>query len=185
MMVQQKAKDNAAQVWVSSGTFIMGSDPDEIGGLWRRNNWDGYWLEKDGRVRSELFPHEVAVAGFWMYRDLVTIEQYFRFMQETGHPASVDQGVHTDGSWPGYTPHRVLWDGMWCGPAYTNRGAQHNCYPPDSRNTNDHGLRPVMTKVRVLHPSLFYLNHFCNSISESWMQPLAVGSRTLEVRLAC
>jgi formylglycine-generating enzyme required for sulfatase activity len=74
----------------------MGSDPDEIGGLWHRNNWDDYWLEKDARVRSELFAHEVEVTGFWMYRDLVTIAQYFRFMQQTGYPAPIDQAVHTE-----------------------------------------------------------------------------------------
>jgi formylglycine-generating enzyme required for sulfatase activity len=96
MMIQHNPNDDAELVWVPGGTFLMGSDPAEIGGLWRKNNWDEYWLEKDGRVRSELFPHEVEVTGFWMYRDLVTIVQYVRFMQQTGHPAPVDQAVHTE-----------------------------------------------------------------------------------------
>jgi formylglycine-generating enzyme required for sulfatase activity len=99
MMIQQNPKDDAELVWVPGGAFIMGSDPGEIGDLWQRNQWDDYWLEKDGCVRSELSPHEVEVAGFWMYRDLVTIAQYFRFMQETGYPAPVDQVVHTHTSW--------------------------------------------------------------------------------------
>lgn len=74
----------------------MGSDPDEARSLWQRNGWDDCWLEKDGRVQSELHPHEVEVAGFWMYRDLVTIEQYVRFMQEIGYPAPVDPHIHSE-----------------------------------------------------------------------------------------
>jgi formylglycine-generating enzyme required for sulfatase activity len=309
MMIQHNPKDDAELVWVPGGTFIMGSDPAEIGGLWHRHKWDDYWLEKDGRVRSELFAHEVEVTGFWMYRDLVTIAQYVRFMQQTGYPAPVDPQIHSeensawldgrprpgtlllpvsslswedavaycqwaavrlpteaeweyaargpqgysfpwgttwergrcrcadeiagftfhthaswrawlngggrgpgghfppsswlaqhiaqmegptpaacypgdvswsgirgmagqvhewcadwydptyyqhssrsnpqgsDQPWPGYTPHRVLRGGAWCDPAYISRGAQRLCYPPASRDTNDHGLRPVMTKV--------------------------------------
>jgi formylglycine-generating enzyme required for sulfatase activity len=309
MIIQQNPEDDAELVWVPGGTFLMGSDPGETHDFRRRNNWDDYWLERDGRVRSELSPHEVEVTGFWMYRDPVTIAQYFRFMQQTGYPAPVDPVVHTekncawldgrprpgtlplpvsslswedavaycqwaavrlpteaeweyaargprgnifpwgnsweagrcrcadeiagytfhtytswrvwlngggpgpDGqyppsswlaqhiaqmegptpaaqyprdvnwcgirgmagqvcewcadwydpeyyqhsprsnpqgperSWPGYLPHRVMRGGAWCGPSYTSRGAQRNCYPPDSRDTNDHGLRPVMSKL--------------------------------------
>jgi hypothetical protein len=39
----------------------------------------------------------------------------------------------------------VLRGGAWCGPAYTSRGAQRLLYPPDSRDTNDHGFRPVVS----------------------------------------
>ncbi len=34
MMIQQNPKDDAELVWVPGGTFIMGSDPGEIGDLW-------------------------------------------------------------------------------------------------------------------------------------------------------
>jgi hypothetical protein len=33
--------------------------------------------------------------------------------------------------------------GAWLSPAYTSRGAQRLFYPPESRDTNDHGVRPV------------------------------------------
>jgi formylglycine-generating enzyme required for sulfatase activity len=52
-----------------------------------------------------------------------------------------------DWSWLGYTPHRVWRSGVWCGPAYTSRGTQRNCYPSANRQTHDHGLRPVITGV--------------------------------------
>ncbi len=45
----------------------------------------------------------------------------------------------------GHGTHRVLRGGSWCSPAYTSRGAQRIIYPPDSRDTNDHGFRPVMS----------------------------------------
>ncbi|WP_152361360.1 formylglycine-generating enzyme family protein [Microlunatus speluncae] len=43
----------------------------------------------------------------------------------------------------GSTPCRSLRGGSWLSPAYTSRGAQRLFYPPDSRNTNDHGFRCV------------------------------------------
>lgn len=45
---------------------------------------------------------------------------------------------------PGPEPSRVLRGGSWLSPAYTSRGAQRLFYPPDSRDTNDHGFRCVM-----------------------------------------
>ncbi|MEQ7010510.1 SUMF1/EgtB/PvdO family nonheme iron enzyme [Actinopolymorpha sp. B17G11] len=39
---------------------------------------------------------------------------------------------------------RSLRGGAWLSSAYTSRGAQRLFYPPDSRDTNDHGFRPVV-----------------------------------------
>jgi formylglycine-generating enzyme required for sulfatase activity len=47
----------------------------------------------------------------------------------------------------GHGTCRVLRGGAWLSPAYTSRGAQRLFYPPDRRDTNDHGLQPVMTKM--------------------------------------
>ncbi|GAA2758907.1 formylglycine-generating enzyme family protein [Actinopolymorpha rutila] len=43
----------------------------------------------------------------------------------------------------GTGPCRSLRGGAWLSTAHTSRGAQRLCYPPDSRDTNDHGFRPV------------------------------------------
>ncbi len=54
-------------------------------------------------------------------------------------------GPAQHGSRPGYPPCRVLRGGSWLGPAYQSRGAQR-LYVPDSRDTNDHGFRPVLLR---------------------------------------
>jgi len=40
---------------------------------------------------------------------------------------------------------RSLRGGAWSGHLSTSRCAQRSAYPADSRDTNDHGVRPVMT----------------------------------------
>lgn len=44
----------------------------------------------------------------------------------------------------GRSGQRSLRGGACIGPAYTSRGAQRLFYPPDRRDTNDHGLRCVV-----------------------------------------
>ena len=43
---------------------------------------------------GELHPHEVELPAFWIYRDLVTIGQYHRFMLETGHEEIALEDLH-------------------------------------------------------------------------------------------
>lgn len=43
------------------------------------------------------------------------------------------------------TPCRTMRGGAWPGPAYTSRGSQRLFYTPESRDTNDHGFRCVVT----------------------------------------
>lgn len=93
MILEQNPKDLAELVWVPGGTFVMGSDPGKLYDFWRLNGWDDYWW-KHVELTGELHPHEVELAGFWMYRDPITIEQYFRFMEATGYPAPVDPDNH-------------------------------------------------------------------------------------------
>src|SRR5438105_216061 len=71
----------------------MGSDPVIMRRLWQRYAWDESWWKYITEF-GELYPHGVEVDGFWMYRDLITIGQYYQFMLETGHPAPVDPQVH-------------------------------------------------------------------------------------------
>lgn len=90
-------RDGALLVWVPGGTFTMGSAREDALRLWERYGWDRRWF--DAQVGGddwvgELFPHEVELDGFWMYREPVTIGQYHRFMRETGHAPPADPAVH-------------------------------------------------------------------------------------------
>jgi formylglycine-generating enzyme required for sulfatase activity len=66
----------------------------------------------------------------------------------------------------GPSPQRSHRGGAWLSPAYTSRGAQRLFYPPDRRDTNDHGIRcvvdvnliaprraPLVAEVRVTQPT--------------------------------
>lgn len=86
-------RDNAALVWAPGGIFVMGSVEVEVRRLWMNQGWDDYWWPSV-RDRGELNPHEVDLTGFWLYRDPVTIGQYFCFVQATGYPAPVDLAMH-------------------------------------------------------------------------------------------
>ncbi|MEC0239772.1 formylglycine-generating enzyme family protein [Paenibacillus dokdonensis] len=91
-------KDGATLIWVPSGTFMMGSNEFEVRQLWRKNEWHEDWFNAQVGGKDwvgELFPHEVEIDGFWVYRDLITIGQYYSFMQDTGHPTPVDKTIHS------------------------------------------------------------------------------------------
>lgn len=98
MQTRINARDNAVLVWVPSGSFVMGSAKEEVKNLWTKHDWDDKWFHAQVGVSDwigELYPHHVEIDGFWMYRDVVTIGQYYRFMQDTGYQAPVDPIIHT------------------------------------------------------------------------------------------
>lgn len=97
--VDVNPRDGAAMVFVPAGSFTMGSDRAEVARLWERYGWDQRWLGQVGGESwiGELLPHVVELDGFWIYRELVTIGQYHRFMVDTGHPPPVDPDIH--GPW--------------------------------------------------------------------------------------
>jgi formylglycine-generating enzyme required for sulfatase activity len=65
-MIRRNPIDQAELVWVPGGTFLMGSDPAKMSDLWQVNGWDDYqW--KHMELTGEWYPHEVEIAGFWMY----------------------------------------------------------------------------------------------------------------------
>jgi formylglycine-generating enzyme required for sulfatase activity len=69
-------KDGAEMVNIPEGNFLMGDDDDDI---IKRNNPR----------------HTVNLPGYWMYKNLVSVAQYFKFCDETGH---------TKPSAPGFNP---------------------------------------------------------------------------------
>ncbi|MDX1931771.1 MAG: formylglycine-generating enzyme family protein [Capsulimonadales bacterium] len=89
--------DGATLVSVVGGTFQMGSREDDVRRLWSEMGWEDRWFAGHVAEPGELHAHTVEIDGFRMYRDPVTIGQYRRFMQATGHPAPVDPTVH--GPW--------------------------------------------------------------------------------------
>src|SRR5687768_17031172 len=95
--------DGAVLVWVPAGHFVMGSHPEDVARLWEAEGWDEHWLRTvggalcGGTFVGELYPHEVELDGFWLYRDVVTVGQYHAFIGATGHPPPVDPVVH--GPW--------------------------------------------------------------------------------------
>lgn len=73
--------DGAEMVFIPPGEFLMGSDPEEIARIWKKFEW------KDEEIRftkGEQPAHRVRVAGFWMYRNNVTVAQYRKFCAATG-----------------------------------------------------------------------------------------------------
>jgi formylglycine-generating enzyme required for sulfatase activity len=97
---QWNGQDDACLIWVAGGAFLMGSAEADVHTLWQAQGWDDRWRQAQVGGTDwvgELFPHEVELDGFWMYRDVVTIGQYFRFMQATDYPPPCDSTVH--GPW--------------------------------------------------------------------------------------
>lgn len=86
--------DGSELQWVAPGEMTMGSDREEVVALWEMNGWDRYWLQ-DVEATGELVPHPVRLSGYWLARDVVSVGQYFEFMQAVGRPEPTDPTVHS------------------------------------------------------------------------------------------
>lgn len=115
--------------------WLLGEDGD---GGWRRD----HVAQLDGPTPNDRYPRDRAWCGAiglagqvrewcadWYDPD------YYR-ASPADNPTGPDR-PHGPGA------GRVLRGGSWLSPAYTSRGAQRLFYPPDSRDTNDHGFRCV------------------------------------------
>lgn len=98
-------KDGAKLLHVPAGVFVMGSERSSVEAMWSRYGWDPRWFTAQvalDRAVGEVHPHEVELDGSWIYESQVTIEQYYRFMLDTGHPAPFDAKTHG--------PHNSAWN---------------------------------------------------------------------------
>ncbi len=124
--------------WLSGGSTRR---PD---GSFDRPCWlSDHVAQLDGPTPASRYPDDRSWCGVrglagqvrewcadWYDRD------YYADSPDRNPPGPVGPG--------GGLPCRSLRGGAWLSPAYTSRGAQRLCYPPHSRDTNDHGLRPVV-----------------------------------------
>jgi len=71
-MTSRNPVDGALLVWVSAGTFVMGSRAEDVARLWTAHGWDEWWFRTVGGALcgrefvGELHPHEVEIDGFWL-----------------------------------------------------------------------------------------------------------------------
>jgi formylglycine-generating enzyme required for sulfatase activity len=125
--------------WLNGGSG--GRRPD---GRFDRPCWlDEHVAQLDGPTPVSRYPGDRSWCGVrglagqvrewctdWYDRD------YYADSPRCNPPGPVEPG--------GDLPCRSLRGGSWLSPAYTSRGAQRLFYPPYSRDTNDHGFRPVV-----------------------------------------
>jgi formylglycine-generating enzyme required for sulfatase activity len=74
---KKNSKDDADMVFIPAGAFTMGSPQSEIVALGGPNV--SFFM-------SEGPQHKVMLDGYYIYRTPVTVAQYLKFCEETGHP---------------------------------------------------------------------------------------------------
>ncbi len=78
-------KDGAELVYIPAGPFVMGDDDDEI---------------RDFVVNSAILRnnprHTVRLSGYWIYRNVVTVEEYQKFCQLTGRSMPATPRFNSD-----------------------------------------------------------------------------------------
>ncbi len=110
------------------------------------------WLSQhiaqiEGPSTPERYPRDVSWCGVRGLAGQVRewCADWYDSDYYTHGPSHNPPGPAQHGSRHVQTPGRVLRGGAWSSYAVTSRGACRLFYPPDSRNTNDHGFRPVMS----------------------------------------
>ncbi len=73
-------KDGAVMVYIPEGEFIMGTSDAQINTLSKQfPDWKYSWFN------DEKPQHRVYLDSYWIYKHEVTVVQYRKFCQETGH----------------------------------------------------------------------------------------------------
>jgi formylglycine-generating enzyme required for sulfatase activity len=132
------------RAWLTGG----GPGPD---GRYPPASWRAHHIAQiEGPTPAGQYPADVSWCGIRGLAGLVREwcadwydPEYYR-ISPSDNPFAPDL-VWSQGR--GHGTCRVLRGGAWLSPAYTSREAQRLFYPPESRATNDHGVRPAMTKV--------------------------------------
>ena len=88
--------DGAEMVWIPAGEFLMGADKSDNERTYDKLGWSKKWVEK--HARGEAPKHRVELDGFWMYRHEVTVAQFAKFVEATGHKTDAEKegrgGLH-------------------------------------------------------------------------------------------
>lgn len=116
-------------------------------GTYPADSWlSNYVAQVDGPAPINAYPEDMSWCGIhgmagqvreWC-SDWYDPDYYLHSTQKN------PQGPEKHGSRSGHAPCRVMRGGSWLSPPYTSRGAQRLFYPPGTRDTNDHGFRPVI-----------------------------------------
>jgi len=75
--LKKNAKDGAEMVFIPAGEFTMGSSQADLDALVNQHSRGGF--------KSEGPQHKVMLDGYYIYRTPVTVAQYLKFCEETGH----------------------------------------------------------------------------------------------------
>ena len=81
--------DGAVMVWLPPGEFLMGADRSDNERVYEKFGWDKEWIEK--YAKDEAPKHRVTVDGFWMYTHEVTVAQFQKFVDATGHKTTAEK----------------------------------------------------------------------------------------------
>ena len=82
-------KDGAEMVYIPAGEFLMGADQTDNERIWDQFGWDKKLIEK--YAKDEAPKHRVSLDGLWMYKHEVTVAQFQRFAEATGHKTEAEK----------------------------------------------------------------------------------------------
>ena len=94
--VRANSSDGAQMVYVPAGEFLMGADEADNQRIWKQFGWSEDLMKY---AKDEAPKHRVQVDGFWMYRYEVTVRQFQKFVEATGHKTEAEKegkGAHFD-----------------------------------------------------------------------------------------
>ena len=80
--------DGAEMVWIPAGEFLMGSDEADNQRIWKQFSWKRDWMKS---AKDEAPKHRVQLDGFWIYKHEITVSQFQKFVEVTGHRTDAEK----------------------------------------------------------------------------------------------